>query len=456
MRRLEMRRAEAAALERRHRSLGNLRLLTFVAAAALAWLVFAAGAASRLWLAVPAGLFAVLVVLHDHVLRERSQTARAVSYYEKLLARLEGNWIGTAETGERYLKPAHPYAEDLDLFGRGSLFELLCTARTRAGEATLAQWLQKPARPEVARARQAAIAELRSKLNLREDLAVLGEEAGSGVNPEELAAWGAAPPLLGGRRARMALLTLACLTTLSAGAWAVWGWRDPFVILLAAQLALMYRLRKRLARVVHAVERPAHDLALLAAVLARIEKEQFQSPRLVELRAGLATGGWPLSRRVARLNRWIELLDSRDNLFVRVADPMILWSLQMAFAVEAWRGRWGPGIGAWIAALGEIEALSSLAEYSYEHPGDPFAEFAAESPCLEGEGLGHPLLPESRVVRNDVRLGGECRVLVVSGSNMSGKSTLLRTVGVNVVLAQAGASVRARRLHPRAGLAARR
>jgi DNA mismatch repair ATPase MutS len=129
-----------------------------------------------------------------------------------------------------------------------------------------------------------------------------------------------------------------------------------------------------------------------------------------------------------------------------VIDPLVLWSLQFAFAIEAWREQSGPAVRRWLDAVGEIEALGSLAAYAYEHPGDPFPEFHAGEAWLEGEGLAHPLLPESRAVRNDLKLGGELRVLIISGSNMSGKSTMLRTAGVNAVLAQAGAPVRARRL----------
>jgi DNA mismatch repair ATPase MutS len=114
--------------------------------------------------------------------------------------------------------------------------------------------------------------------------------------------------------------------------------------------------------------------------------------------------------------------------------------------VEHWRRHSGPAVRRWLHATGEIEALCSLSTHAYEHPADSFAEFADRSPWLDAEAIGHPLIPEQRVVRNDVQISGELQVLVVSGSNMSGKSTLLRTLGISVVLAQAGATVRAKRL----------
>jgi DNA mismatch repair ATPase MutS len=140
------------------------------------------------------------------------------------------------------------------------------------------------------------------------------------------------------------------------------------------------------------------------------------------------------------------LLHSRDNVLLRVVGPPLLWTTQVAFAIEAWRKKFGPSVRRWLEAVGEFEALSAFANYAFEHPADPFPEFVEGEACFEGQALGHPLVAEPRSVRNDVRLSSELRVLVVSGSNMSGKSTLLRVVGANAVLAQAGAPVRARSL----------
>jgi DNA mismatch repair ATPase MutS len=181
-------------------------------------------------------------------------------------------------------------------------------------------------------------------------------------------------------------------------------------------------------------------------VLERLERERFQSPRLAELGDSLISDGAPPSQRIARLARILENLDSRDNVFVRLAGVFLLWTPHWALAVEEWRRHSGAAVRSWLTAVGEIEALCSLASYAYENPGDPYPELMAGPPALEAADIGHPLIPVDRLVRNDVCLGGTAgpRVLVVSGSNMSGKSTLLRTLGVNCVLAQAGAPVRAR------------
>lgn len=445
--RLEARRAQSARLDRRFRAFGNWRLLVAVGFAALAWFAIVRGAVTPWVLAVPGLAFVVLVVFSERAAKARRRADRAVAYYERAFCRLDDCWAGKGESGERFRDSTHPYAEDLDLFGKGGLFELLCTARTRMGEETLAGWLLAPAAPAEIPARQSAVEELRRQVDLREELGLLGEDVRAGVNPEELAAWGAAPglPLPAGVRI-MAGLLVALLIVAVAG-WSFFGLPRLFVIaLLSLEAVFALRLRPAVAHVVQAVERPSHDLALLSEVLELLESKQFSSPRLIELRRGLDTEGHPASRQIAKLNRLIELLDSRDHLLVRIIGPPLLWTTQLALAIEAWRRKCGPPVAQWLNAVGEVEALLAFAGYAYEHPDDTFPEFTAGTPLFYGEGLGHPLLSEARSVGNDVRLGGDLRVLIVSGSNMSGKSTLLRTVGTNAVLAMAGAPVRAHAL----------
>ncbi|RPH48729.1 MAG: DNA mismatch repair protein MutS, partial [Planctomycetota bacterium] len=184
------------------------------------------------------------------------------------------------------------------------------------------------------------------------------------------------------------------------------------------------------------------ELDVLAGVLRRIGGESFTSPRLRSLQDSLRDA----SAHVEQLAKLIQRLQSVRNELVRPIAGIILWKAHCAFALENWRAKWGKVVPQWLAAVGEVEALGALAVYSYENPDDPFPEIREEGAHFEGEQLGHPLLPRRSCVRNDVRLGVAPKVLIVSGSNMSGKSTLLRTVGVNAVLALAGAPVRARRL----------
>jgi DNA mismatch repair ATPase MutS len=181
-------------------------------------------------------------------------------------------------------------------------------------------------------------------------------------------------------------------------------------------------------------------------MLERLEKERFDAPQLVALRKALETHGAPAWREIARLQRLVGWADARRNQLFAPLAAMLLWGTQFSLAIELWRQRCGLRLAVWLETVGEIEALAALGSHAFENPDDPFPELVEGGPLFEGEGLGHPLLPSERCVRNDARLAAESAVLVVSGSNMSGKSTFLRSVGVNAVLALAGAPVRARRL----------
>jgi hypothetical protein len=448
--RAESRRAEAARQMNSFRKVGILRLALLATGLVLAWLWFK-GLVAWWWLLPTAAAFLALAEVQARITQARRRSERAAALYEQGLDRLDNRWAGKGATGERFVESSHPYAEDLDLFGHGSLFELLSMARTRVGEETLASWLLQPSVPEVVRARQAAIAELRPRLDLREDLALLGEGVRSGEDAQALAAWAAAPPWHISRSTRLAAAALALLGVVTLILWiAGFGW-SPFLVALVIGNAFAFRLREPVNRVVGAVDAPGRDLTLLSEVLARLERERFSSPRLVELRAALDVEGLAPSQQIAGLNRLIDLLDARRNMIFAPFALILLWPLQFAIRIESWRQSSGPAVARWLAAVGELEALGSLAGYAYEHPQDPFPELVEGGACFEGEGLGHPLIPEAQNVRTDLRLSDESeRVLIVSGSNMSGKSTLLRTVGTNTVLALAGAPVRARvlRLSP--------
>ena len=445
--RREERLARAARLTRQESSLSALRLATAFAAALMAWGAFGAHAMAPIWLALPAAVFIVLVLLHDRVIRLRRRLERAASYYDDCIARIDGKWEGRGEPGDRFLEEGHLYAADLDLFGKGSLFELLCTARTRSGEETLARWLLAPAPPEVVAERQAAVIELRDRIDLREEIALLGDPIRAVVAPDALRSWATAPADAVSPWVRAAVAIVPAATIAALGLWGAGIIPRPVALLAAVvQMLVMLAMRGRVARILAGVDRSVRDMDLLAGVLHRFEQERFTAPRLAALRALLEADGPPPSRCIARLHRLADLLDARRNQLFAPAAMLLMWGTQLALAIAAWRARFGSKVPRWLDAVGEVEALCALAGYSYENPGDPFPELLEGPALFEGTHLGHPLIPEARCVRNDVALGNEVKVLIVSGSNMSGKSTLLRTVGVNAVLAQAGAPVRARSL----------
>jgi hypothetical protein len=444
--RLTARQARVRHYERLHIRLGNLRLLIAVLMAVMVWLSIWRHAFPIWWLVVPLAVFFAIAVYHSKVLESRSHAERAVAVYQHGIARVEDRWSGMGATGDRFNDPRHVYAADLDLFGSGGLFQLLSLARTRMGEDTLAQWLLSPAPHHEIRERQAAVAELRERLDLREDLAVLGEDARVGVHPEALIRWAEAPNRLEHRWMRIVSPLLALAAAAAATVWGVLGHPTPLLAVLILEAVLAQPVRKHLEEILHGTEHQFEDLDLLSALLARLEREHFSSPRLQALMEQLSSHHLPGSQAIARLRTIVDLIDSRDNLFVRLLNLPLLYSVQVAYAAEAWRRQHGGAVRHWVDAMGEIEALLSLAAYSYEHPSDPFPEFVSGAACFDAEALGHPLLPAAKCVRNNVRVCGETRVLLVSGSNMSGKSTLLRAVGINTVLAMAGAPVRAQRL----------
>lgn len=411
-----------------------------VAGAALTWFNF--------WLLpLPVAVFIGLIVYHERVVRSLACEKRAIAFYERGLARLDDRWAGSGETGDRFRDPAHPYADDLDLFGKGSLFQLLCAARTSAGEAMLADWLMAPADAVTAEQRQAAIDDLRGRVDLREDLALLGDDIRADLHPDSLAHWGNAPPVRLPKGIRIISFLMAVTTAALVAGYFLQAWSyRPVLIFILVQSGFAIWLRNSVLQILSAVDSPARDLHLLGEVLERLERETFTAARLVALRAELETEGMAPSRQIHQLHKLIEMHDSgRNQAFAPIA-RLLLWSTQFSMAIEAWRQKSGPLIGRWLAAVAEMEALSSLAGYAAEHPTDPFPEFTSEAPCFHGEAIAHPLLPIGTGVRNDLRLDGETRLLLVSGSNMSGKSTMLRAVGLNAVLAWAGAPVRARRL----------
>jgi hypothetical protein len=441
-------RRESAAVRTRHAAIAaNLRLLIFAAGLVIGWLAFASKSLPAAWLLLPVLLFTGLLFIHDRLLGERSRALRSVAFYERALARIDSRWAGGGISGERFRDLHHAYSDDLDLFGEGSLFELLCEARTQSGEDTLAAWLLKASTPEEIRQRHDAVRELTPRLDLREDLARLGDDVRAGLHPEAVCSWGAAPAVLTQKAPVAIAAGLAALALAGAVLWAATPIGPlPFLVALLLEGLFSGVYRGRIQQVVAAVELPGRDLELFAHLLERLEAEPFESSRLTALGAAFQTQSASASRSIAGLKRLIDLLDARRNQFFFPIAAVLLWTPQVAFAIDRWRVRYGPDLGRWIEAVGEIEALGAFAGFRFEHPSCVFPEILDGPPHLEGIGIGHPLLPGDRCVRNDVTLSAEHPALIVSGSNMSGKSTLLRTVGINAVLGLAGAPVCAKSL----------
>lgn len=431
----------AAACETLERRIGNARLAVFGVGALAAVLVFR-GAEAGVWLGAGAlAVFVGLAIWHEQVIQRKLRAGRAITFHERGIARIEHTFAGTGQSGLDHAPTHHPYASDLDLFGEGSLFEWLCMARTVGGEARLAEWLMAPAEPDEIARRNEAVAELKPRQELREEWALLAEDLRVDLHPATLESWGSAAPMgLTGRHA----LAAAILAVLGVGALLAWILGASPIWLLAivtADLAFAAAVRERVSAVLRSVETPARQLGVLSGLMARLEEERFESPPLVALRARLGDAGKPPSREIDRLRQLLEVADSRRNAFFAPVAGLLLWGTQFACAIERWRERVGPHLPEWMDVLSELEALLSLAGNAYEQTDAVVPEILTGGPTVEARGLGHPLLPAATRVRNDLTLGVNHPLLLVSGSNMSGKSTWLRTIGVNLVLAQAGAVV---------------
>jgi hypothetical protein len=443
--RLKLRRDRLSQEGARSRRFWTWRRVVFAAGIALVFTSLA-GWTSPLWLIPPVVIFIGLMAAHERVRRALELASRSVAFYERGIARIEDRWAGSGDTGERFADRNHLYSEDLDLFGRASLFELLSTARTSGGEEMLAGWLLQSATIDEIGQRQEAVTDLRPRLDLQEELALLGADVRASVHPGELIAWGGGSPIHFAKTLPFIALVLGAATFASIVMWLAFGLRWLALSMLLAEILFLMVVRQRVTRVITDIELPRRDLRLLGEILGRLEREEFSSKLLTSLRSRLSASP---SHEIARLYRLLEILDSTKNVLFGPLAFVLLVPAQIAFAIERWRQRWGDEIRIWIEIVAEFEALASIAAYSFEHPDDPFPELVAEGAVYEGTGVAHPLLPRARAVANDVSLTSEQparAALVVSGSNMSGKSTMLRTVGINAVLAQAGAPVRAKRL----------
>ena len=438
--------ANAENLNKRHLLISYFRVSIFVLGAVFLWLIFGSVHASGGWILLPIFLFIVLAVIHNRVISERDRANRVERFYKKGLLRLEDMWAGSGATGIRFAETQHPFANDLDLFGTGSLFELLSSARTPYGEETLAGWLKKPAAAGVVRARQEAVRELTSRLDLREELAVLGEQLSPESKTKFLSDWTSAPPENIPEIIRIVGMVLSVLALASLISWGLLQNPLPLSVMLALGLGFQATQFGMITRVLSKVQKPARTLSLMIRILKRMEREPAESPYLKEVLGKLKKEGVSTSARISELENLLGWQSGLQSSLISLLAAILLLNFHLAVAFENWRQRNGSEISEWLKATGEFEALCSLAGYAYEHPEDIYPEIADDRVCFEADELAHPLLSQSKAIRNSLSLNSEKRLYIVSGSNMSGKSTLMRSVGANTVLALAGCPVRAKSL----------
>ena len=438
----------AAGRERVHVYLGNAKVAIFVAVVIYTAYALTNNPSATVY-SIALVAFVALSIWHEVVMNALTRARAAVQYYDDGIARIEDRWMRDTPSGERFRDRDHAYADDLDIFGPRSLFQLLSCCRTPMGEARLASWLLHVSPVPAIRERQGRVAALKDRIDLRERIACVNAGRRKSIDAQKLIEWSEAIRVMPAIRPLIALMGIAFVAAL--GIYMNGGRGIYIILVLVVNGGLLAYLGKRGNHVVETLAGCTESAALdlLANVIAEIEREPFDASFASPLKGNEA------SRGIARLARISDWADSRHNVFLRLSEIPILFTLQLACAAESWRATYGRRMQHWVDAVAEMEASLSLAGYSYEHPADPFPDLIDDgSPLFDAMEVAHPLIPSATAVRNSVVLAPanprasvpSPRILIVSGSNMSGKSTLMRTVGVNAVLAFAGAPVRAKRL----------
>lgn len=431
--------------------LGNVRLVLFAIAAALGgWWLFGDSRVAGI-IAIPVFLaFIGIVIRHRAIGRKRRTAEILANSSQETVWRLERNWEKLPLRYTRLAEAQHPYAADLDLLGPGSLMHLIDRSVTPVGRSTLAEWLLNPAQVETARARQEAVQELAAADRLRDRIAVDAQLAGAvEADPAPFIDWATGAPVLARRTlllmsARLLpVLLFALVAAQLGGAISLPLWIVP----LAANLLISQLVGAETAPPIERAGSQRGSLRAYAAVLRVLEGESFTAAELLRLRREVEVAGKAPSEMLSWLNRITRWWMPRGSLAYLPAQAFFAWDINYLAWLERWQRAAGPAVEGWLAAAGELEALSSFGAVSSDHPDWVFPLFEPDSDRFEAHELGHPLLPDDRCVRNDVTVGPAGTFLLVTGSNMSGKSTLLRSIGATIVLANAGAPVCARALH---------
>lgn len=441
--------ADADREERRSLIVSRARIALFLVGAGALIALFSGGAEVRAVLGSVAALaaagFILLVGAHDRIedRRDRLQALAAVNRHQR--ARVLRDWDAIPSVEAPEPSPSHPFAQDLDILGHASVFQLVGAVETPAGVLRLREWLLAPAGLDEIAERQAAVTELAPRLDFRQELlarAMLASRRRHAVHAADLqrfCEWAEGAPWLSSR-AWLVWLTrvLGASATGLAIAQAAGLVREPLWTLpvlanIAVWFAASRKIEHTFTRAFARDSAPGQESRMFAVA----DAASFTSPLLAGLSARLAGS----SRAMLRLQRLMELADIRlTALFHFPLNALTLWDFHVVWAVERWQMSAGRHVRDWFNAFGELEAVGGLAALRHDNASWALPEFGDE-PVLDARGLGHPLIAEGVRVANDVRVGPPGTFLFVTGSNMSGKSTLLRAIGVNAVLAQAGAPV---------------
>jgi hypothetical protein len=423
----------------------NARLVAFlVAAAAAAWGLWGRAPVGWVVAGLFLGVFVLLAAHHARLGKQRARLATTRAIQEEALSRVDRRWGDLPMPWVPEVPADHPYAGDLDIVGRASLFQLLDTTATRMGREILANWLLAPADPMVATARQGAVVELAPLLDLRQEIELRGRiPSGAESDPQPFLAWAEDPHQLSDRRWLRAVAWIGPAAVVVLGIADLSGiitiplWGVPFLVNLVVGATVARRAYATIAGVVteqRAIAAYAGQLDVLAAA-------NFTDPALRQLKEELGSGARGAPAMLRRLGRLTGMAIPPSSVLYVPIQALTLWDVHVLFSLERWKREGGRDARRWLTTLGEVEALAALAGARRDNPDWTFPRMETGGDTYRAALLGHPLLRDDARVRNDVTIGPPGTFLLVTGSNMSGKSTLLRAIGVNAVLALAGGPV---------------
>jgi MutS domain V len=449
--------SEAERHAARSRTVSNLRGLAFaVFIVSLGLSVFGKDSVISGPLSI-AGLlgFLGLVVWHSRVIAEEDLARRFARVNRDALARITGRFAELAENGARFADPAHPYSDDLDVFGQGSLFQRVSVAHTRVGQEKLAAFFREPSGTSAIRERQVAVRALAPLLEVRQRIEALslgvvdpGSKRKEPPNPEPLLLWAEAKPeLKHWLHVVWAARILPFFTIGGMVAWSTFGRSWLFFTVPAVLSFFALSLSSAISsRVFSAVSETQGAFLRYGTLLSELESLQVDAPLIREAQARLTQSGKKPSEEMRRFERVVGFFELKHNgMIYPVVNLFLLWDVHCVLALEAWQESAGRYVREWLDVVGEAEALSSLAGLAHDEPEFCFPELI-EAPCFRAEELGHVLIDRKVRITNTVELPEPGTALLVTGSNMSGKSTLLRSMGLANVLAFAGGPVCAKKL----------
>src|ERR1039457_7005163 len=374
------------------------------------------------------------------------ELAKRLSFYERGIARMEDCWRGNGSTGLDYARDNHLYQAGLGILGEGSLFELLSTTRSSVGAERLAAFLLDPPLITEATARQDAVKELRNAIALREEIALLGKYQFQNCEGRHLREWLDLPMLKVHPIVSVFLFFSSAISLILGicGFATILTWMQiaPLLIpLLLAQAGISLALMRGVHLHLMMLSRLADDVLVLRQGVGLMERQDFRSAKLRNLIA--RTRSQDAAATIQKLERLVRAIEKRGDPILGGFSLWLAIGTQLMLGVERWRAVHQREFEEWLNDWAEFEALNAMACYAFEHPDNTFPQLLDGGARFEGKGLCHPLLPPNRGVGNDVALNDSTAFYVISGSNMAGKSTFLRAIGLNAILAAAGAPVRA-------------